>query len=67
MIIYFAGNLSSFDREGLLERYKVARLFSYYWHGPGGGFEKEFIRIIKKEKGHDDQENISGCGDNQSN
>ena len=37
MIIYFAGNLSSFDREGLLERYKVARLFSYYWHGPGGG------------------------------
>jgi len=46
MKIYFAGNVTN-PREKKLIRYKVNRLFSYYYHGDNKEFNDEFKLRIK--------------------
>ena len=53
MKIYFAGATSVKGREKMILKYKVHRLFSYYFHGKGKKFYSEFkLRLdhIKNEK-----------------
>jgi hypothetical protein len=52
MKIYFAGDIMP-PREEMILKYKVHRLFSYYFHGKGKKFYSEFkLRLdhIKNEK-----------------
>ena len=46
MKIYFAGSVTN-PREKKLIRYKVNRLFSYYYHGDNKEFNDEFKLRIK--------------------
>ena len=48
MKIYFAGNITV-ERERILLRREVDRLFSFYYHGEGKEFEKEFKFRIGNE------------------